>query len=359
MTPVSVPANPPQPAQPSYDASKLETVQEYTAESYQAAWGVSPPYNPALPIKTWFDSTAAGLPQWSFVTYQAVQQIEGIYKMAPFSLPASVAAVINIPPGWPMVPSPAPITPVPQRALLPNEALSPVFGVFSQAIVRTDLPQSGMNQTAPPDDPTLAKILTVLEALALKAGVTVALLLLIFAGSLRAQFATVPPRYANPSPIAGPPQPAATVAPVASASVVLPTEGVALGGAYAPSGTPNVAGWFSQWNQISAGLYNYNSFDVTSLKQSPFTAQQSARAGLAYFLKQIGPFELFGLGDAGVATAATTSGTNIGSAFSGGGGLILPLGKMDNYGVIFCVRVLKTALSNSQNIFELGFAWGK
>lgn len=352
MTPVSIPANPPQPNLPSYDATKLETVQEYTADSYQAAWGVAPPWNPALPIKTWFDSTAATLSPWQFATYETIQQINGAYQMAPFSLPANVAAQVNIPPNWPKTSYPNPITPVPMRSLLPNEQLSPVFGVFNQQIVRTDMPQQGMNQTpvqtsANSADPTLARILAGVNAIAGHLGITFLVLLMFsFAVSLHAQTS------AKPAPV---PTPVVTT----SSSDSLPSEGIALGAAYAPGGTPNIAGWVSQWNRISSGFYNYNSFDITSLKQNPYTTQNSARAGIAYFIKSIGPVQVFGLGDAGIATAANSKGTSVGSAFSGGGGGVLPLGKSQDYGLIFCVRVLKTALAGSQNVYELGFAWGK
>jgi hypothetical protein len=77
--------------------------------------------------------------------------------------------------------------------------------------------------------------------------------------------------------------------------------------------------------------------------------QTSVRTGMATPIRSIGQVQIYGLADAGTATVGTSSG----SAFSGGGVALVPMGSK-GWQMVLGVRVLKTAVGGSQSFLEIG-----
>ncbi len=114
---------------------------------------------------------------------------------------------------------------------------------------------------------------------------------------------------------------------------------------------PEVNAWFSYGTLVSKKreLYVITSWDATSAKEQSYAVQTSVRTGLATIVKRMGPVTVVGLGEMGAAA----SGSNLGVAFGTGGLGVMRLGKTD-WTLVFGARVIKTALSNQQTIFEFG-----
>jgi len=132
-----------------------------------------------------------------------------------------------------------------------------------------------------------------------------------------------------------------------------PKEFLAVG---ASAGAGSYTGWGSYAHLVSADqrIYSFTTYDVSKIQVKPFLLQTSVRTGVAIYMRSIGPIELYGLGDAGVSYTST----NVGSALSGGGMAALHLGKT-HWSIIVPVRVLKTAQSSSQTVYEIGIGWGQ
>ena len=96
--PVSLPVAPPQPDEATYSPADLALFQEYTRESYRAAFGVdAPPWDPARLYKTWFDSSVF-TPQPNTVAYQIFgQDLTGTWGFQPLTLLLADAAAVNLP----------------------------------------------------------------------------------------------------------------------------------------------------------------------------------------------------------------------------------------------------------------------
>jgi hypothetical protein len=108
-TPVSLPVVPPQPNEDVYSPSALALFQEFTRDTYAAAFGVAaPPWDPSRLYKSWFDSSAsvpaaplstAGAPApAATVTYQILgQDTTGAWGLQNMTLAATDAASVNLP----------------------------------------------------------------------------------------------------------------------------------------------------------------------------------------------------------------------------------------------------------------------
>lgn len=112
------------------------------------------------------------------------------------------------------------------------------------------------------------------------------------------------------------------------------------------------AGWASYARLLSNSgqVYSFTTWDVTRTKLKPYVTS-SARTGAAFVVRTVGPLTVLGLGDAGVATAST----NTSGSFSGGGLLVVRLGKTA-WTLCAGVRVVKAAATaaGSQTVIELG-----
>lgn len=139
----SAPQAPPQPNSSPYPVNRLETFTEYTFESYLAAAGAPPPFDPNLPIKTWLDTSVDASDPTAPQIYRTFKVIAGQPRMTSYALPASQAASVNLPdPNQPLphgsVAQTQSNVQVPLRALLPNEVL--ILGPLGIVEVqRTDL----------------------------------------------------------------------------------------------------------------------------------------------------------------------------------------------------------------------------
>lgn len=154
--------------------------------------------------------------------------------------------------------------------------------------------------------------------------------------------------YTCPVQPPAPTLPSLPAQPLAS----LPNSWMGAGAAWDQYTTPQVAGWASYAKLVSSSgqLYSFTSWDATSSRARPYTAQTSVRSGLASVVRRFGPVYLLGFGDAGMAAAAG----DFGGAFSGGGIVVIKLGKT-NFTLELAARVLKVAGQTNHVIYEFGF----
>lgn len=115
-----------------------------------------------------------------------------------------------------------------------------------------------------------------------------------------------------------------------------------------PQTKPEPTGWAVIATEINTKNQIY-SFSETDYTLSNGKLVSSARTGLATPLRSFGAFTLYGLGDAGVAT----TGTSTGSAFAGGGFVLIPI-KKSGWDLLVGARVLKTMVGGSQAYMEVG-----
>lgn len=98
--PVSLPKAPVQPNKSTYGFTELQTLQNFTADSYRATFGIDPPpFDSAKDIKPWFDSSVATQKPSNIVTYQVPgRDIDtGKYGLLQLALTAKEASTVNIP----------------------------------------------------------------------------------------------------------------------------------------------------------------------------------------------------------------------------------------------------------------------
>ena len=126
-----------------------------------------------------------------------------------------------------------------------------------------------------------------------------------------------------------------------------------LGTSMMPQSSPKATGWAAMAYLVnsSAKLYSFSEIDYSLA--SDHKLQTSVRTGVATLMRSFGKIGLYGIGDAGVAT----TGGATGGAFSGGGVLLIPLGQKTR--LLIGVRVLKTALGDTQQYVEIGFGAAK
>lgn len=121
------------------------------------------------------------------------------------------------------------------------------------------------------------------------------------------------------------------------------------GGLTVPSqGSPkNYSGWLAVVTPVvkSQRIYSISETDYTDVGGK---ITSSVRSGVATYLRSFGKVDLYGLGDAGVATNGSTSG----AAYSGGGVVLIPTRWKSVYGVVG-VRFLKTN-TNTETLLEVG-----
>jgi hypothetical protein len=127
---------------------------------------------------------------------------------------------------------------------------------------------------------------------------------------------------------------------------------------YDSSSSPGLAAGATEASLLSQGaqVYSYNSWDVTLIKQPKgsamaYTYQSSPRTGMAMILRTMGPISIIGFGNLGVATA----GQNASLATSGGGVVLIKLGKTTPWSLFAGAHVLNTgALGGTKTIPEFG-----
>lgn len=126
-------------------------------------------------------------------------------------------------------------------------------------------------------------------------------LVLVLAGALFAQTPTPTP---TPTPV-----------PVAT----FPTQFGGLFTMYNNFSTPAVNGGFVYAAQLSnnngSPTYSFSTFTITSITKTPFKIMGTANTGVAQYLKSFAGFNVFAIGQIGLAT----SGSNVGVNFDGGG----------------------------------------
>lgn len=106
ILPVSLPKAKNQPDQECYGVEWLALFETYTRETFRAVFGIdAPAWDPSRARKDWFDSRildAGGTPPIRYQT--AIKGGEGAWRMEEFTLPAAIAASVNLP-GRPVYPT--------------------------------------------------------------------------------------------------------------------------------------------------------------------------------------------------------------------------------------------------------------
>jgi hypothetical protein len=115
-----------------------------------------------------------------------------------------------------------------------------------------------------------------------------------------------------------------------------------------PQSSPKPSGWAVLAKSLDSKAQVY-SFTETDYTYTPKEIQSSVRTGLATPLRTIGKVVIYGVGDAGVATTGSASG----SAFAGGAVALIPLPK-NSMMLVVGYRALKTALGDTQQLIEIG-----
>ena len=126
-----------------------------------------------------------------------------------------------------------------------------------------------------------------------------------------------------------------------------------------PQASPKPTGWAAAIITANAKqrIYSISEIDFTVvgdvLHGKPFSVQTSARTGAALWLRTFKSVDLYTLADAGAAT----NGVNSSGAGAIGGVATFPTRWSALKGAVGA-RVLKTALSGTQVLVELGIVWG-
>src|SRR5580698_3578146 len=89
---ISLPVIPPQPTQAAYGIAALNLFQVFDRSSYEGKFGVqAPPFDPDLPLKSWFDtSVTTGPCKYSVISGTNPAQVTTL------TIDATLAAAINL-----------------------------------------------------------------------------------------------------------------------------------------------------------------------------------------------------------------------------------------------------------------------
>lgn len=96
MTPISTPINKPQPTDSAYGIDVLKTFTEYSRATYLQTFGVdADTYDPSLPTKTWFDSSADPSQSYTYLTFIAQNGLAAPVKTM-LTITGAQASKINL-----------------------------------------------------------------------------------------------------------------------------------------------------------------------------------------------------------------------------------------------------------------------
>lgn len=96
--PISAPVVPAQPAKTYYGIQELALFENFTRDTYRAAFGQeAPAFDPARPIQTWFDSTADVSHTGNVSVYKVISRDpDGAWAVRQMVIPAVEAASVNL-----------------------------------------------------------------------------------------------------------------------------------------------------------------------------------------------------------------------------------------------------------------------
>lgn len=138
-------------------------------------------------------------------------------------------------------------------------------------------------------------------------------------------------------------------------STPLPTNFMAMGTMYNPSGKVQYTGWvtYAHLLDTKSATYFFTTEDVIPTTR-PFTLQTSARVGFGTLLKEYGKLRLWAIVDGGGAT----TGTQAGGAASGRTCVTYPF-KKDLYGVGCYGIVVSNIVPGTPKVYEggIGRSW--
>ena len=108
---------------------------------------------------------------------------------------------------------------------------------------------------------------------------------------------------------------------------------------------------------LTNGTYSYNSVHILSVQKNPWRAMTETETGIAQHITKFGPFDVFGLGQIGVATSGSEDGTKVGPSFSAGGFAFAGVGRGVTLGPT--LRLTKSTIGDRQWALGLTLGWGK
>ena len=103
--------------------------------------------------------------------------------------------------------------------------------------------------------------------------------------------------------------------------------------------------------------YSFNAVNILSVTPRPFRLMTTTETGIAQHIGAFGPFTVYGIGTAGLATAGEITGTGAGYVLTGG---TLALARIrGGWRAGPYLRVLKSSLSERQWAAGVLFGWGQ
>ncbi|HLG97123.1 MAG TPA: hypothetical protein VKX49_12495 [Bryobacteraceae bacterium] len=119
-----------------------------------------------------------------------------------------------------------------------------------------------------------------------------------------------------------------------------------------PQSSPKPSAWFVAATNISKtqDVWSFSETDAVLVNKRIVT---SARTGIATGLRSFGPWKLFALANAGVATnGGATSG-----AYAGGGVLTGPFPHSSRLKTILGTRIIRSGVGGTTVTYNIGFGW--
>lgn len=156
----------------------------------------------------------------------------------------------------------------------------------------------------------------------------------------------------------------------AAQTAELPQQWAGAGITYNQFATPQINGLAAYARRLAEGTpktYLFNSINVLNAyfedvavngkTVRAFRLVTAAETGIAQHVLRFGRFDVFGVGQLGVAAAGNAAGTDVGMALTGGGLALANIGKGWSIGPV--LRITRTGLAETQWSAGLIVGWGK
>ena len=105
--------------------------------------------------------------------------------------------------------------------------------------------------------------------------------------------------------------------------------------------------------------YSFSMVDFLSIQKSPFQVVTTTETGIAQHIQKFGRFDIFGLGTMGPSFTATPTGTQVGTALSGGGFAMTKIRGGWTGGLV--LKIIRPTMSDGKTQWSVGLigGWGK
>lgn len=153
---------------------------------------------------------------------------------------------------------------------------------------------------------------------------------------------------------------AALLALSAAAQTETPQQWAGVGVTWNQYAAPQTNGILAYARRITSNehpTYSFSTINILSVQRAPFRVMTTTETGIAQHAGTFGPFQVYGIGTIGLATAGSASGTATGATFSGGGLALASIGRGWSLGPL--VRVIKPTISERQWAAGICIGWGR